>query len=129
MSVREFEVYNTKFKEVQAYVYLNVEDETWKVRLLDSYVNMTPDILFEVWHNSHPDELWFDERTAHNYIHMRVIPPDRQALSEYLGNMGLKEYNVVKLIEYSSGRCDMDFSMFREIPYDGVMNDNINWAE
>lgn len=60
------------------------------------------------------------EYIGYNYIKMRIVPPTRHAINQILNELGLEEYNQVKLLDHTKGRCVMDFSYFREIPYDGI---------
>ena len=119
--MRKFEIYNKKFNEVQAYLYLDTEKEEFKIRVLPSYKGMHPDAPFFFYNMCHPDKEWMDERSVDTYIKMRILPSNRHALNQYLSDMGLTEYNVVKILDYTKGRCVMDESYFREVPYDGVV--------
>lgn len=112
---RKFEIYNEKFKEVQAYLYLDTETETFSIELLDSYEGLHPDILFNIYHKMYPQDKFMAQHNVDGYIEGRVLPPNRHALSQYLSDMGLTEYNIVKILDYTKGRCPMDHSYFREI--------------
>ena len=117
---REFEIYNEKYKEVQGYLYLDVESEDFYVRVLDSYEGMHPDATFLAQKMANPKQEWLSERSVYNYIKMRIVPPTRHAINQILNELGLEEYNQVKLLDHTKGRCVMDFSYFREISYDGI---------
>ncbi len=44
----------------------------------------------------------------------RIIPPDRQNIGDILKNSGMKEYDEMRLLELSSGRCSQDFMHIRK---------------
>ena len=51
----------------------------------------------------------------------RILPPDRQALSQYLEDMNLKEYGLIDILDYIKGYCEMDRNYFREVKYDSFV--------
>ena len=110
---RMFEVYNKKFKEVQAYLQYDTETNKYTMQILPDYTGMHPDILFALWHQKgiidvpeHFVEMWVDSR---------VIPPNRQCMSSILDELGMKEYDRFQFLMLGHGESQMDFSCLREI--------------
>ena len=58
---------------------------------------------------------------AEKYLQRRILPSDRQALSQYLEDMNLKEYDLIDILDYTKGYCEMDRNYFREVKYDGFV--------
>ena len=61
----------------------------------------------------------FKGELAEEYLQRRILPPDRQALDQYLENMDLKKYDLIDILDFTKGYCEMDRNYFREVKYDG----------
>lgn len=111
--IREFEIYNEKFKEVQAYLYYDTETKKFNMQLLKDYTGLHPDIIFlELYKQGIVD---VPQHIAQMWAEGRVFPPNRQGLQGMLEDIGMTEYDVFEIMLYGNGRCQMDYSCIREI--------------
>lgn len=112
--IRKFEILNEKYNdELMGYLFYDTEKDSYSMKILESYDGKHPEIFFRVLNEQGvinvPDYL------VDNWVHGRVIPPNRQGLQGILEECGMKEYNVFDLLIYGNGRCHMDSLCIKEI--------------
>ena len=63
----------------------------------------------------HVDSYW-----SRIWIQNRIVPQDRQNISQVLHDNGLKEYDEFSLLMLSMGRCEQDDCYLEELPSDAL---------
>ena len=63
-------------------------------------------------------EYSIDSYWSRRFVQNRIIPQDRQNISQILHDNGLKEYDEFSLLMLSMGRCEQDDCYLEEIPSD-----------
>lgn len=112
--IRKWKIINGRYKEFLGYLYYNTETEEFKVEMLDDYTGLHPDsFMYEL--GVVQGKKWIEGHLADSYIKARVIPPNRQALSQALKDMGLTKYSVIDMLDKTHGYCQMDYNYFEEI--------------
>ena len=94
-------------------MFNNTETDTYAMKLLEDYTGKHPDIFFRILHDQGVVDV--PEYLVDVWVQDRVIPPNRQGLEGLLKEMGMTEYHVFDLLMYAKGRCQLDYSMLREI--------------
>ena len=112
--IRKFRIYNEYYKEDLGTLYYDTETEEFRIRMLDDYTGLHPDIFMYILGVEH-HEKWIDGHNMENYMRQRLCPPNRHAIGDALQRVGLKEYKVIDILDITKGRCDMDNNMFIEI--------------
>lgn len=95
------------------YVYYNPETDKFSITLADDYTGKYPDLYFRICIQRGLKEMPQD--MVDEFIEERVLPPNRQGLSDILQRIGLKEYNIHDIIVYNKGISDVDRLWFKRI--------------
>ena len=112
--LRKYHIVNEIHNEIMGTLYMDKETEFVKIELLDDYTGLHPSIFFNIAGNEQGRK-YIEGDLAMSYLTHRVLPPDRQALSMFLNDMGLTEYNIFDILDFTKGRCVMDHDYFVEI--------------
>lgn len=111
--IRQFKIWNEKFKELEGYLFFDTETEQFSMRALDNYSGKHPDIFFRAMNDRGIVDV--PQYLVDMWVTGRVVPPNRQGIEGILADIGMREYNVFDLLVYGNGRCQMDFSCIIEI--------------
>jgi len=111
--LHKFEIYNEKFKEVQAYLTYDSDIDKYHISIVKNKKIKHYDIFFDVLVKQGIYEV--NSHFSRRWVEGRVFPPNRQGLQGMLDEMGMKEYNMFDILVYGNGRCQMDYSCIRRI--------------
>ena len=114
--LRKFEIIHEPTKTKLGYVYMDTDKYDFCIKIITDK-NLDP---FSLLRYKRGEKIYKGD-LAESYLQRRILPPDRQALSQYLDDMGLKKYDLIDILDFTKGRCEMDRNYFREVSYDGFV--------
>lgn len=112
--IRQFKVRNSIYSnEILGTLYLDTVTEEYKLLVLKDYSKLHPDYFLRWWAEHGISEVSGAE--IQHWIQRRILPPNRHGINGFLDFIGIKEYNVSKIIDYTKGICVMDDLWFEEV--------------
>lgn len=110
----KFEILNERYSnELMGYLFYDDTKDKYSMRMLKSYKGKHPTIFFKILNERGIIDV--PEHLVMQWVQGRVITPQRQGIEGILEDIGLKEYDLYKLLIYGNGRCNMDSLCIREV--------------
>lgn len=110
--IRKFQILDSYRKDQYLGDLLyDTDTKLFRVLVLDDYTGKSPDPFMAKY--SGQGELPPD--MVDRWIHRRLMPPNRHAISFLLKELGIDEYDEMKLFDVTHGKAAVDSLYFKEI--------------
>lgn len=111
--LRKFIINDEYHKTYWGYLFYDDVKNEYNIKLRDNISLIKCPIFFDAFLKRGQKDLGTE--ASLRWVKSRVVPQDRQGIEDTLKGVGLKEYDLFKLLCYFKGRCDKDNCYIEEI--------------